>query len=194
MISGDELVRSISSKTVGGIVVGVDVDLLDGLPLVSVTLEIVTQGTHSFNGSMVRFPPCLSEDFCILTETAVDPLEHARAEHTGHRVTVLEARRSDAHAHHVERARSGERENVTARLEDAEALLPDSHGRDFPVLAHEVAARVELTSLEVLDDVRSSRLLRPEPIRRVRDHSIDRVVGKSLENLEAVPKQDLVDG
>jgi hypothetical protein len=114
MVSGDDLVSVISEKTVGGIAVGVEVDLLDGLPLESAMPSIVAQCETTFHQCVVWFPPSFRKDFRILAQTPEDVADT---------VTDLEACSFKSHSRVMTGSRNGPDKSMTSRLQDTKKLL-----------------------------------------------------------------------
>lgn len=116
------------------------------------------------------------------------------------RVADVEPCEAQAERHEVDGARSGEGEDVTAWLEDAQALIPHGDGRNerVPLLAHEATPAGEVVALAV--DPASDRLGDVggvgvgESVGRVADDGVDARVGEGGEDVEAVAvvEDDLV--
>jgi hypothetical protein len=147
MVSRDELVCMISEKTVGGILVWVDVDLLDGLPLEAVMLCIIAECETPFHESMVRFPPYLGKDLCVLTQAA---------EHVVDAIADLEPGVLDSRGGPMRRPRESPDEHVPTRLEDPVAL---GHH-----LLHEPHEAIPLAEPKIPNDLRRLVGLRLETL------------------------------
>ena len=177
MVSRDELVCMISEKTVGGILVWVDVDLLDGLPLEAVMLCIIAECETPFHESMVRFPPYLGKDLCVLTQAA---------EAVVHAVANLEPNVLDRGGCPVRCPRDGPDEHVPPRLQNPEAL---GHDRlHEPDELGTVVLTLDTIGVGIIPLLRHKRDARW----RVRHHGVDGRIGKGLQDLSAIPVEDLV--
>jgi len=130
MVSADDLLAKISDKTVGGIAVVVLNDFEDWLICVFAMRCIVAQYAITYLGLMVRHDAKLGGDFRGLVQAPVHPSDHVADLKTG----IL-----DAHCHAVLCAGAGERQQVAARLEHAQALGPHLDARHVvvPAFAHE---------------------------------------------------------
>jgi len=152
MVSGDDLVRTISEKTVGGIAVWVDVDLLDGLPSEVAMIHIVAECETTFNKSVVRFPPMLRQDLRVLREAPEDVVDA---------VTDLEAGFFDGRGGPVRGAGDAPDEGVAAWLEHPEAL---GHHKGEPANEQGTGLQVILLVVEVGLLALAARYVLPAPL------------------------------
>lgn len=130
MVSADDLLAKISDKSVCGIAVFVFNDFKDGLVCVFAMLCIIAQYAITYLGFMVRHHATFCSDFRCFIQAPVDPSDHVADFKPG----IL-----DAHGHAVLGAGARKRQQVTARLEHAQALRPNFHAGHVvvPFFTHE---------------------------------------------------------
>lgn len=132
VLAGDELVGAFGVEVERGIVVVVDVEVLDGEPRECVAIYVIAECATTCNGVTVRFPLAIDEQLGVLREAPVEPL---------HLVTNLKARVFDSARHAVIRPCASEREEVAAGFQHAQNCAPHVHVVSdpsvVPRLAHE---------------------------------------------------------